>query len=682
MSSGTSKATSTQSAIPAQRLQISINGITGPVWDAQVVNVRLGNKPSELTAVIPLPLNTAATLREFTKGSIVEVVSTSELFDSGVESQRLFTGFLTAQPRNLTMGTVEIVAQDARWLMDGAIAIGQWFVDLAGEKKFRQSVDCVMNPDGAPNCTLNGGEPYFCSPYMGLGNNQGPEVAHGKAGFWTVNLAAQYFRNVFTSSDFQAAAQTCGVNGLVSIYGGQLDWPDTIANALTISGSTDGSNPLARGVNWQGKSALTIMSILCEQAGPFALYVAMDSAIGQLRVVPSRYGAAFYGSSPPATVQIPYQTAGKVVKQLAVIGGSTNSDAANAFTVAGVEGDPIEIERRTYSEDQTQLIPAWTATEEANYKAFLKAQVPIDTSDHSLPFGASAFAAANAKWPTVYAAYVVNPYWAFEAETDLPVQSSIYRAFASRLRSSAQNTLTDLPNPEVPYSVYFETTDPDAGSPSWQLWEFNVGFTVDEFNRIWLTGPRGDGSNSGAFNANTWQGTVNVDDTVANIGTQIDAIKAVPIRATVVLQTDQKVSAFYTRGNDGTKADVYSAPGSAFDSTQWASGIGRLKMASRPGAYIKQRRQNSYPVPFAEMAANGDLINETERCRNDARALLADAGRMNRTATLIVNTITSVFPPGTNINALPTAGGNIPVTACVHEVRYDSVAQTTTLIAQ
>lgn len=669
-----------------------IAGVTGPKWQCPTVNIRSGDKPSEAAIHIQLTdadgeKNPVVNCPEFPKGSRV-FVQTKSFGNSGAI---IFSGYVVLQSREISGGMVRITALDARWLMSGITLTGCFaWSGLAGESSeivYRAAQPLICNPGGKPNCTMVDSKPVFCEPNLGLGNNETPIVKNGKAGFWTPALLASYFRYVVLDPTAKTKMNDAGVY-MPQLNPQQINWPETAFSG--INATVDRAFTSER--SYEGLTLTAALSKICEESGFFGLMIQPASAQGeadQLRVVSTRFNALAPGAGGGYHIDLNVRDFGPIGSGIFVNGGSIQNSAINASTCAMVNGSPIEIERRTFdtSDFSTKLIPAWTPQEELGWRNFVKGQLrenpllpaPVPAQDPG-----RVLAAAWAKYPYVFAAFKIDPAWDFTDGVLTTPLAKIFRAPANRLRSQLA-PVTD--EPTQPVEVQFETADPnlDPGNRVWRTLLQNTGFRVDDSNVIWFDGLRGDSQPAGNYEANSWQGTIDYDSTnQAATNATVDAVVAVPIRATFVIKADERLQKTVSIG-DGTGSPIYIPPGVENNTGGWQPGVARMAYLSNE-KYSKQVAKDSYPEPESTggTVVNADLINNAAQVRNNVEAMADDAFRFGRTANLDIPEIIASIQPGQQIGDLVGATGRIPVRGVVHEVRYVATPESnqTTLACQ
>lgn len=637
---------------------------TGPLWICKEVHWKLGRKPSFAMVEIPLASAVDETVPSVTlvdgpvksiaRGDYGRVLTMYSGFDVSK-----FAGTVVNVAQALKPDTALVYMEDHRYILEGFPIVGAFWISGTTAIKYRQGHGCRMNPKGQPNCTKGpNGEPVFCQPNWGLaqGESPGTTLTSGKACYWSVSLALDYFRRASISESAGGFATTD-----TDLFGFYSRLPDVIvwaAGVATACDSTGAGERKIKDKDWNGMKLNHILQDIAEMAGPYALYMRPMQSLfkNELMIVRTQYLSG--------GITIGRGTAGHasaVLNQNVISDGIFEEDIGELFTRVAIAGELVYIERRISTYTSTQLVTGWSSSDQTAALALMDAGIPAQSITGKTE---DCFKAVFNQYKRVFAAYHIDEEFDPTAST---TQSAFPRCNTPRvplttllsnyLENASGTGSLDKLSDRVP--VFFEVS---ADGSAWELCTEHDGFSVDrEDGTIWLKGLRKSSGGAGT--------TIN--------GSLLGApLTCTPryVRCTLAIPCDhQLVDWAKLKSESGNSA----APGAgvvdmADDAGKLSSHLSRLYYGDSEDLLQLAIKQASYPLPekAGGSSETATLRDDTELLRAQVKRRLMDLGRVRRTGRLVFNHIEDGIHPGDMIQDITNVGtgGGYFVGACVHEV--------------
>lgn len=636
--------------------------MTGTYWSVNHVWLGSGRKPSFALAKIPLAASAVERMPSVFNSSLIKKLKggTPARVEAefGGKTFTIMTGVIVNVHEDMAEDTATVMIQDGRYLLEVPI-IGSFWATGSGEPQYVFSRPCLMNPEGLPNCTMQGtsNQLCFCPPNMGLKDGEKPpkDPVTGKACYWTPGRAIEYFQQR-TANDAPAIAPfLCKVPTSVIFSPG-------LGSALqdtTYDGSDAG--PKARVMNFDGYSLLDALSTLCEYAGPYALSMDYDSQGwgGTLTIVPTKFAPSKSTPAYDALIALAGD-ASTVLTPAAASGGSMETTVLGRYTRVAVVGGPHQIERRLYnggSGDKYLLEPAWTTEEQEEFCNFL------NNPPNGLTDPVQIFRIARQKWPKVFTAYRIKDGWDFQAGSSrngkplarIP-RAPAARLFTSFITDTDSDLMTRLKYP-LPIGIEIALYAEGEDGTNWQYQEKTDGLEIDARNGIvWLEGL----CKEVGGRSSTWSGDLRPPEQSPG-----SYIRANRIRATFLMPTDTRLYAAYCRATDtaaaGGNVDVH--PDAFTPAAEWEKGVSRVAVVDVGDKYQFVERRDSYPLPEAvgNESGYGQPINDvplddTEHCKSHAKRVHADLTPPATTTRVEYPHVFTAIIPGMPVGKLKISG--------------------------
>jgi hypothetical protein len=611
------------------------------------------------------------------------------------QEQLMFIGQVL-KVRHRVKGGLEVTAKDVRHLLKDIRVVGRWIVTPSMITfQYQHGWPSHFNPGGRPNCIFRAGMPCFAPwPDYGIPKDQGPpdpsQQSETQACYWTFQNMIAYILGFWGPS---LPDQTITV-----VQAAKALWPElqTIPGWVTIPESIGSGldeyylNNFNQGVGQNNSgiggarkgpdvniSYVSLIGIggekgvfdrLLSKAGGWAIKLTYSESLGAsttLNFVRNRWEDTNDGVDIPFCIgpasSAPYAT---------VTGGSYEESSEFTVTRAVGHGSLPKIETRvdttgvnwsstgaTYAySGNPALLPAWSPND---FNAWSTLAVQGGVAN------AQTFAEANAQYPWVLTAYILNPTYNFQTGT----------------RYSA-NPLAPITRPVWPTLLTFQGSATAAGDifpypirsecnqGSWTLGPEFDGLEVFDDGIIYLPKLRdikadSDGTSAGSFKWNSAQFGVSG-------GNKLD-ITPNDIRMSIAIPVDHRLSMACGMASDifnnSSAIGQWSILEDSPDADKLAPNFSRQIIVDLNGMYDMWLRITSWPVPASVpgQTAAADLPGgfQGPALRDDSTLLqghvfrtLDDQYRLARDGPLEFDGIITTYGLGQLLNnAIPVGSG-------------------------